>query len=226
MSRKNTERRLKDAQILVLRQFIGKLTRLVLSPRPSLPLCRARLQQHIAKSTVKGVTTADRLVDPSCDTLEILTIGDASFVTVENAAPQASLVVSAIVPEIVDTSHASVPVRFWKSHRLRRRVRSTVTAESLAVCWAKEAAEVHRAHLAVLCNPGSDKLQILIRPPPQTKIIPSSCFFMRSGLAPVEQTWGGSRQARATTLCHFKQSPATWRKIQRAHETNHAELPT
>ena len=36
---------------------------------------------------------------------------------------------------------------------------------------------------------------------------------------------GGACQTK-TSLCHLKQTPATWRQIQKAHERNHAELPT
>ena len=41
----------------------------------------------------------------------------------------------------------------------------------------------------------------------------------------LERIPGRARQ-NESMLCHLKQTPATWRHIQKAHERNHAELPT
>ena len=58
----------------------------------------------------------------------------------------------------------------------------------------------------------------------------ADCETKPTSGADVQKSWRGSREASArqneSMLCHLKQTPATWRQIQKAHERNHAELPT
>ena len=67
----------------------------------------------------------------------------------ENAATRANLIVTAVGPDFLNVGRGPVSVLTWRSHRLRRRVRSTFAAESMA---KPRAAETYRACIAELRN--------------------------------------------------------------------------
>jgi hypothetical protein len=97
-----------------------------------------------------------RYAPVSLNELEVIAWCDASFANVAGAKDdddvtldsQAGYLIGLASPEAIKKGKGELSIVSWLSHKLKRKVRSTLAAETMSANEALEAADIFRAHLA------------------------------------------------------------------------------
>ena len=153
-----------------LRAGAGKVAWLVRNTRPDLAFRLAAMQQGINAATVQTVLDHNTLIGAakkgagleityvSLPLEQIVVIGwcDASFCNVSSGRSkesdlclesQAGYVLGFTTRDAVKRGEGPLSVAAWLSHKLKRKVRSTLAAEAMAGNECLEAADILRAHV-------------------------------------------------------------------------------
>ena len=174
-------RRMVDAaatsdEVTALRAGCGKVAWLVRNTRPDLAFELAYIMQNITTAKVATVLRFNELVRNAkqgahqkvifepipLDEINVIGWCDASFANVDDGtvddgvtlASQAGYVIGYASNEAVENGKGLVSIAEWLTHRLKRKVRSTLAAETMSANECLEAMDIHRAHLAELRSDG------------------------------------------------------------------------
>ena len=168
--RTQKEQPVTEAERSVTRSAQQKLAWLARSSRSELSFDVSQLQKRITKATVQDILDTNRLIDKAkrgadkgiqiqpipLDKLMFVAVSDSSFMNGENGSTQAGYFILAAPSDLESEGHASVSILAWRSHRLRRKVRSTLGAETMAMNEGTEEGDLFRAYAAETMNPDFD----------------------------------------------------------------------
>lgn len=129
-----------------------KLAWLTRNTRPDLSFEVGRLQQRIEKATVQDWMDTNMLIDKAMrglqtkvvlkaiplQDLQVIVVSNSSFMNMEGGASQAGFVVLGAGLDVHDRGFGDVSIWGWHSHKLKRKVRSTLSAETMAMCEGTE----------------------------------------------------------------------------------------
>ena len=168
MRRKEKDQNITEQERQLLHSGNGQIQWLVKSTRMDLAfqLAESQTRAHDQESTVQDLLDFNKMVsDAKTDEVEIVfrkidldhaavvAVGDSSFANVgkNKTASQAGLII--LIADNKDDKFlkgnaAKVSALVWRSHRVKRVVRSTLTAETMAALEAVESGDLIRAHLA------------------------------------------------------------------------------
>ena len=157
---------LNDAERQALRSLIGKLSWLSTQTRPDISFAVSQLSSNFNKATMKHVNQANKIVRrchqhkvhmlfPKFDLskIKVRCYGDASFGKMEDGGSQGGVFV-----EIVSEGQTA-PVA-WYSKKIRRVVKSTLAAETLAIAEAVEAGYLISTLLSDIVYEGTQKIEL------------------------------------------------------------------
>lgn len=162
----NTNVPLNVEESQALRSLIGKLNWLSTQTRPDLSYPVSQLGSNFKNATIKHIIQANKVVRrckqqdihmlfPKLDLndLKVRCYGDASFGKLEDGGSQGGVFI-----ELVSKGQTA-PVS-WFSKRIRRIVKSTLAAETLAIAEAVGAAQLISALTSEILYDGSKKVPI------------------------------------------------------------------
>ena len=135
----NKLRPLADVEITILRGAIGQLNWLSGITRPEISFCVSEVSSRITSATVSDILTINKAIKfvkstpgyitiPKLDlrSIKIVTFSDSSFNNLPNGNSQGAHIVF-----LADDNNSSCPVS-WTSNKVKRVVKSTLAAETLA----------------------------------------------------------------------------------------------
>ena len=214
--RKEPHRPANSDEVSALRAGGGKVAWLVRNSRPDGAFKLARLMQRISQAKVQDVLDFNSLVgDMKRDAhltikfysiplqdLEVIGWSDASFANVGVSADpddeitlesQAGWVLGFTSRQALAQGQGKVSIAAWLSHKLKRKVRSTLAAETMAANECLESADILRAHLVEVTDKHPiDRRQWrdLVKRIPVTLVIDSKSlydFLHKQGSTPAEK---------------------------------------
>ena len=166
--RENLESPVTPTEKKSLRSMQQKLAWLARNTRPEFCFEVGRLQQRIEVATVQDILDTNKATeaakkDPDrfikisplvWEEVGIVAISDSAFMNAGEGSSQAGFVIVASGPELLSDGIGPISVLSWRSHRLKRKVRSTLAAETMAMSEATESGDLLRAYLAEARAPG------------------------------------------------------------------------
>ena len=161
-------RLLADVEKSILRGALGQLNWLAGITRPEVSFSVSEISSRIGSATVADIFAVNRTIKfvknttgyikiPNLDlkTLKIIAFSDSSFNNLNNGNSQGAYIVF-----MSDINNSCCPIS-WSSNKVKRVVRSTLAAETLAFTEAADSAYFIRELLQeVLCVPSSPNIPI------------------------------------------------------------------
>lgn len=86
----------------------------------------------------------------------MIVVSDSSCMKLEGGASQAGFFVLGAGPDIQDKGCGDVSIWSWRSHKLRRKARGTLSAETMAMCEATESGDLFRSYLREMLSNDSN----------------------------------------------------------------------